>query len=198
MLYNNLCLETAKFASKDSNFSENAISGVLVTKDKMVATDSFRLMEISTLADAKVEDFPMVDGKSAMRGMSPVVVDAKALRGIKIVKNKNLPMLDNVAIKYIDDKKVEFMTTDLETARVTTVKRIDNDFPLYQNIFPAGEPQAKIIVNGDMLAEVLTTLAKVGKLHGVKIKIYGADKPIVLTAGNGHQTARAMMMPIKF
>ena len=51
MLYNKHNLEVAKIASKTTTREE--LTGVLFTKDKTVASDTFRLLEITTPADMK-------------------------------------------------------------------------------------------------------------------------------------------------
>src|SRR3990167_1588711 len=116
MLYNSLNLECAKIADKSDRRPE--LSGVLFTASKTVATDTFRLLEVSVPAGIKPEEFPVVDGATAMRGCSPFLVSAKSLRDIKIKPNKSLPILNHVAIKHIDEQQVQFLTTDLETARI--------------------------------------------------------------------------------
>jgi DNA polymerase III sliding clamp (beta) subunit (PCNA family) len=196
MLYNNLNLEVAKIASKSETRPE--ISGVLFRKDRTVATDSFRLLEIGTSAEIKPEDFPVVDGAKAMRGCKPFIVPARGLKDIKVPKNKNLPIVNNVAIKYVDDKRVEFLTTDLETAHITTARKVEGQFPEYEGIFPTGQSMVEVIINGDYLAELLTIIGKLGGAQKqVKIKVYGPEKPVMLEAGDNNQKGRAMLMPIR-
>ncbi|TSD02694.1 MAG: hypothetical protein Athens071426_409 [Parcubacteria group bacterium Athens0714_26] len=172
--------------------------GVLFTKDKTVATDSFRLLEITTPSGMKPEDFPIVSDATALKECQPFIVPAKSLREIKIPKSKTLPIMENVAIKKLDKEQVEFLTTDLETAKITTARIINGKFPDYEKIFPCDKPIAEILVNGKFLSELLTIMAKLNNLQQeVKIKIYGKDKPMVLEASNKNQKARGMLMPIK-
>lgn len=196
MLYNEHNLSVAKIASKSEMRPE--IAGVYFSKDKTVATDGVRLLEVRTPSDVKVEDFPMVDGKAAMRGVQPFIVPARSVREIKIPKKTNLPICQNVAIKHLDDKRVEFLTTDLETAKITTARRVEGKFPDYEAIFPTGEPAAQVVVNGELLAELVEIMAKVGgATKSVRVKFYGPEKPIVLEAGELNQKARGLLMPIR-
>lgn len=195
MLYNSLNLEVAKIASKSAMRPE--IAGVFFKQDRTVATDGFRLLEVRTPADVKVEDFPMVDGKAAMRGIQPFIVPARSLREIKLPKKTNLPICQNVAIKHLDDKRAEFLTTDLETANITTARKVEGKFPDYEQIFPTGEPAAQVVINGELLAELVAIMAKLNKTSSVRLKFYGPEKPIVLEAGELNQKARGLIMPIK-
>lgn len=194
MLYNSLNLEVAKIASKSDMKPE--IAGVLFKSDRTCATDGFRLLEVRTPADVKPEDFPMVDGKAAMRGVSPFIVPARSVREIKIPKNATMPICENVAIKHLDDKWVEFLTTDLETAKITTARRVESKFPDYEAIFPIGEPVARVVINGELLAELVKIMAKLDRTSAVRLKFYGLNKPVVLEAGNENQKGRGLLMPI--
>ena len=108
MLYNDINLSVAKIASK-SNGLKPVLESVMFTKNFTVATDSYRLIEMSVPKNAKASEFPKVDGVSAMQGCSPFLVSAKMLKEkIKIPKKTSLPILGNVAVKHIHDNRVEF------------------------------------------------------------------------------------------
>jgi len=197
MLYNQHNLDVAKIASK--NYVKPALAGVFFKKDRTVATDGYRLIEEMTPKDADVADFPIADGMSTMKGCKPFIVDAKMLAGIKLPKKTSLPILSNVAIKHIDDKHVEFFTTNLETSEVKTVARIDGNFPDYESLFPTKEPVLEIQINGIYLAEIAMMLSKLSKFPEdvITIKLYGAEKPLVIEAGNINQSGRALIMPVR-
>lgn len=195
MLYNQNNLNCAAIASKSKTKPE--ISGVYFTKDKTVATDTFRLLEVGTPAGVKPEEFPVVDGAAAMRGVKPFLIPARSVKDIKLPKNKNLPICENMAIKHLDDKRAEFLTTDLETAKITTARRVEGQFPDYEQLFPKSKPAAEVTINGQLLAELLTVMAKLDKTSAVRLKLYGGNKPVVIEAGNESQKARGLIMGIK-
>lgn len=195
MLYNKINLEVSRFAS--TNESRPELTGVFFTKDKVVATDSFKLVEITTPRGLKVEDYPKVNGKAAMRGFKPFIVPAKELSKIKISSNKDLPMLNNMAVSYVDDKRVDFITTDLESVQVKSLRRIDGQYPDYERVFPKSKPKAEVLINGDFLAEVAELLAKTNKLRSIRVKFYGENMPLVIESSGEEQTARAMVMPMR-
>ena len=195
MLYNKHNLAVAKFAATGGAREE--LTGVLFTKEKTAATDSFRLLEVSVDSNLKVEDYPKTpQGGSVMRGCKPFIVPAKALAEIKIPKSsKASPVLESVAIKYLDDKRVDFITTNLEAADVKTARCIDAKFPDYSEIFPKHEPLAEMLINGELLAELVKVMSEINK--ELRIKFYGKEKPVVIECGSATQKARGMIMPIR-
>jgi len=196
MLYNQNCVNICKFASKSETRPE--LAGVFFKTDRVVITDGFRLIEMTVPSDIKIEDYPKVQGKSAMRGFKPFIISAKELSKIKIPKNKTLFILNNIAVNYVDDQRVELMTTNLETADIKSFKRIDGQFPDYEKIFPTGEVKAEISCNGEMLAEMLEVMSKLDNNNKtVKIKFYGDNIPLVLEAKNNNQEARSLLMPLR-
>ena len=194
MLYNQNNLNVAKMASVSD--IKLALASVLFTKEKTVATDSFRLLEITTPKNLNVEDFPKVDGASAMRGFQPFMVSAKALKEIKIPKKAKLPIMESVAIKHVDNNRVEFLTTNGESADIKNIKRTNGQFPDYERIFPTEKPLAEVELNGELLAELLEVMSKLDVAQRVKIKVYAPNKPVVLEAGNDNQKGRGMVIPM--
>jgi len=192
MLYNSLNLECARFASKSDNKPE--LASVFFRSDRTVATDGFRLLEVTTPTDVKPEEF----NKDAMRGCAPFLADAKAVAKIKISKHKTLPALDNVAIKHLDKDGATFLLIDDDLSQSTiTARVVDGKFPDYESIFPSGNPVAEVTINGKLLAELLETMAKLNQLSSVKIKFYANDKPFALFAEGNGQAARGLLMPIR-
>lgn len=194
MLYNEHNIAVAKVASKNTVREE--LSGVYFTKDKTVATDSFRLVEMSVPTGVDPADFPTVDGNSPMKGVQPFIVSAKGVREIKIPKKGSLPILSHFAIKHLGERTAEFLTTDLKVADIKSIYRINGKFPDYEQIFPKEKPVAEMRINGVYLAEVLEILAKLSNVSAVDIKFYGSMKPLVIEASNSNQKGRGMVSPI--
>lgn len=199
MLYNEHNLSVAKIASKELTREE--LSGVYFTKDKSVATDSFRLLEVSVSKEQTAESFAKLAklrGESALLGMKPFIVPAKDVKEIKLPKDKSFTISNYAGVKHIDDKKVEFITATTEAANIKSMRRIVGKFPDYENLFPAGEPKAVVVVNGELLSELVEIMAKVGgATKSVKVKFYGPEKQIVLEAGTDTQRARGLLMPVR-
>ncbi len=194
MLYNKHNFAVAKFTGKSGVRLE--LKGVFFTSTKTVATDSFKLVEINA-PKVNAEDFPVVQGKSIMRGFKPFIVSAKGLRDIKFPKRPpHLSVLENAGIKHISENTVEFITTDLESSNSVSVRRIQGEFPEYESIIPTGKPVVEVIVNAQYLVDMLQVLGALDNNRLVKIKLYGKEKPLVIEAGKD-QKGRGLLMPIK-
>ena len=199
MLFNKLNFEVVKFCV--NNESKPEISGVFFLPDKTVATDTFRLVEISTDAAVKVDDFPILPNKkTAMKSFKPFIISRKAVMEVAKMNpgnSKTLPILNYTAVSFVDDKTVEFINTDLETGDAKVCQKVDGKFPDYEMLFIKDAPVAEVEVNGNYMAEILTTLAKFNLLQSVKIKFYGKDKPVLFETSNENQKARAALMPLR-
>lgn len=194
MLYNKHNLSVVRFAAKDG--AKEELTGVLFTKDKTVATDAVRLLEVSVDTAVKVEDYPKVQGNAAMHGCKPFLASVKQLNEIKI-RSGQMPILNCVAIKHLDEKSIEFMSTNLETADIKSVRRIDGKFPDYKKLFPISKPVAQFTIDGLKFAELLKVMSEIGKLGAVQVRYYGTDKPIELRADAETQRSRGLMSVIK-
>ena len=195
MLYNNLNFEAVKFASSSDLRPE--LSGVFFKADKVVATDRFRLVEITTDKTADIKEM----GKEFMQGFKPFIIGAKQVKEMaKIVPNyKRLPQFNYAGISFADDKFVEFISHNLETnlTEKRRASKINGTFPDYEKLFETGNAIAEIEINGNYMAGILETLAKFNFDYKVKIKFYGENKPLIFEAGNASQKARAALMPFK-
>lgn len=196
MLYNKFNLAVAKIAAKDGTREE--IKSVLFKHNLTAATDAICLLEVSTDTTVKVEEFPRVQGANAMLGCKPFLADAKQISEIKLPRVKNgLPVLEFAAIKHLDEKRIDFLTTDLETANIKSVRRFEGKFPDYEGLFPTGDPRVRVVINGAKLVELLKVMSELNKLGAVEMRIYGEDKPVELRAEGVNQRARGLIMPIR-
>lgn len=199
MLYNQLNLDVAKIASTSDIKPEFA--SVYFTSTKTVATDSSRLLEMSTPNDADPADFLTVGDAGALltlpEGVDSFMVNAKKLATIKLPKKMSLSVLNNVAIREVGKNSVEFITNDLESMDTKSIRLTDGNFPNYEQVFPTGKPLAELTLNAELLEGLLEVMGKLNKLHQVTIKVYEAHKPMVLEASNDNQRARGLLMPMK-
>ena len=195
MLYNKNNLNVSKIVSK--NDIKPVLATVAFFKDKTVATDSYRLIEISTPRGQDIEEYPNTD-KNIIREIQdkPILIAAKEVAKIKIKKHKELPVLEN-AVLTENERTNGLLTTDLNTVQnVASLKNTD-DFPDYEQIFPKEEPIISVNVNPKMLAEVLQVLSGINTgLRGLRLEIHGNDNKIVIKAEGKEQTGRGIVMPI--
>lgn len=198
MLYNNLCLSVSKFAAKSQSRPE--LCGVFITPKKVAATDSFRLVEVSVPTNVKVENFPRYNNKSAMKGFKPFIAPAQEFGKIKLpTKKMGLPELNCLAVSHLDDKMVEFFTSNLETGEIKVLRRIEGRYPDYEKVIPTGKPVAEVVINAEYVKEMADLMSKFGKLKDMVIKFYGQDKPVMFESKNPDtgQVARGLIMCLK-
>ena len=181
MIYNQNNLDVCKITSQ-------YYDRVLFTKNKTVATDAVRLIEITTPSSFDIADFP----GQTVKDFEPFCVVADSLSNVKAPKKHNLPICNNVAIEKIEDLSVTFQSVNGSN----NVHKSEVDFPEYEKLFPDVEPMAEVKVNGKLLSEILVMLAKLDKNKFVTLKLYGKNKSIILEAGNSEQQGRALVMPI--
>ena len=191
MLFNKYNLTVAKMASKSE--IKPALASVMFTNTKTVATDGARLLEVSVDSELKLEQAPEVAGRKPMRGVKPFLVPASKVKEIKLPVKPVVAEAGVVSVLHRDDKRVEL---GVGMDDVITTVPVTDEFPQYEQIFPTGKPVLELAVNGRLLAEMLEMMAKLGSVERVNIQLYGGEKPIVLTASNGHQTARGLVMPM--
>lgn len=193
MLYNQHNLDVAKFAATQKG-ARPALKHVLLSPRKTVATDSYRLVEVS------VPETKTTYPKSHLRDWEPFMVSPKALKGIKAPKFKKNTEANYVAVKSIreDGTLADLMTLSADyEEQVRTVDRKPDKFPAYDHLFPGGEPAMKIRVNGRYLAEVAGMLGKMSASEEIEMNVYGAMLAVVLRAhGPEGQIGRAIVMPI--
>lgn len=94
---------------------------------------------------------------------------------------------------------VVFVTGDHRATQATKMHPLEKPFPAYETLFPEGEPQAEVTVNGQYLKELLDAMGEFDQHgHEVTLKIYGDNKPIVLEAetSDKKQKGRALLMGI--
>lgn len=195
MLYNKHNLTVAGFASTSDIRPE--IASVLFTSKKTVATDSYQLLEVATPAEISPEDFPTVGGNIPLTSTEPFMVNAKTIKGIKIKKTKGLPILENICLAGRTPEGINFVSTDLEGASVTSGRIVDGTFPDYEQVFPTDAPACELLINGRMVGELLQAIAGMRADEHVTLKVYGQYKPIVILGGGENQPARGMVMPVQ-
>lgn len=192
MLYNKHNLAVAKIASKSDCRPE--ISGVFFTKNATVATDSFRLIEISCPSDLSVDDFP--SKSPIMRGFKPFIADSEMLNKIKL-GNTAIPIMSTIGIKHIAEDRVEFLKPDENFSDSITVRKINGEFPKYEELMPKKKPVFEISVNSKYLAEVIKILGDLNKTGEVVMKFYDEDSAILIESKGANQEGRGLVMPIK-
>lgn len=198
MLYNKNNLAVAVCAAKNSIRPE--LATVCFTKDYTVATDSYRLLEVS-VPKVDENEFPKIDGKEVEKTIEDkILLSAKEISKIKIKKNKHLSILDNVGIMKNDSGKRMIVSTDLETTTRTSPGEVEDSYPDYHSLFSDGKDiLAEITVNAQLFSELLKAMQGINHAGLVTLKIRKdhVNKPIEIHAASQTQSGRAILMPCR-
>lgn len=194
MIYNKKNLEVSKVANKKD--TRLTLSSVYFTPKATVATDAFRLIEVS-VPKVNISHYP--NDVDVVKDFEPFMVSAGALSKVKApAPNKEFPVLDNVVVTSVTDENVGLTTTDLEVVDTKTLKKVvGEEYPKYEQIKPTGDPVAKIKISAKYLKEMANLLEGYDKQDTVDIEFFGNEKPIVMKASNDIQSAYGLIMPIR-
>lgn len=161
-MYNKNNIAILKVASK----SGGRFQAVAFYGDRTVATDSFRMVEMSATGKAH-----------------PVQVrDSYTLKKeVKIKKG------ETVSLKDLPDRKPPFGDD---------FPNVDQVFKQHFDQVDDEERYSTISLNAEYLEQVLALLKNVSKYKTVKISVpTGPGRPVLLRATSEDQTARALVMP---
>lgn len=164
-------LRIGKLVSKSKVRHE--LTRVLVRDNKVVATDEFKLVEVT---------LPVSDGANI------------AIPGKEIVKLK--PKDGSVQLFAVPGAE-KYMATFIHDGGTIVIDAADGKtYPNYEKVFPTEDPVAEINVSAALLKDVVEFMSKVhdlepenAKLH---IEFFGKGRPIVFKM----QDVRAMLMPL--
>jgi hypothetical protein len=144
------------------------MNSVLIHDKRLVATDSFRLVEVTN----KEEDVEAAE--------SPMLVPGALLKSVKLKTHDRLNV--EPAMLAGPDGRI---VGDIQQA---------NQFPKYEQIFPE-RFASEVMLNADFLAEIAKFIGAYGA--NVKLSVpRERDKPVVLSAETKARSIRVMLMPI--
>jgi DNA polymerase III sliding clamp (beta) subunit (PCNA family) len=189
-------LIAAKFASK--NPSRPVLTGVLVTNEKIVATDSFKLIEITHKSEDSA-DFPIVPGVKLVDQLeSPVLLPAKDLLAkLKFPAKVPLPILEGGALCNDSENNVGIVTSDLETSTTLQFKKIKGDYPDYTRVMPEKPAVQTILMDAQVLMDALQAF-KDDNTNLVELQFFTNLRPLMLVGkSKENENKKALVMPCK-
>ena len=211
MLYNKNNLIIHQITSKDENRPE--LSSVLFKKDRSVATDSFKLIEVKNIGDEwqnLVNDYPILPDKSKPLVNFPkkgIMVDGgsvkKALKNLNEVKSE-LSILKNACIVNANNPdNVKIVSTDLNRVDAVITKKVEGNYPNYEQVVPQNlKNYRKVLVDIKQLKQLVDTLSQMELNSMPIIELYVADdenKPLVIKTKNDDlkQEITGLLMPVR-
>jgi len=158
---------------------KNNLKGVLFTKDKAVATDSFKLIEATH--DFNIKEPTLVD-LPHKRIIEDVKIDAGMTTHETTEETKEFAKEHDVDVPDMFESKGATITDRKGEDRANTIK---GEYPKYEKIKPEGEPVATIKLNAKYLKEVARFIEYNTKdvFKGVTIEIHDKNDPVVFRDG---------------
>jgi hypothetical protein len=207
MLIQRKALEIARAASKDQ--TRQSICGLRIEPDgTTIATDGHILAKFTPTANPDGKEYPVIDGVNADDGenkLQPFTLPNEAvailLKALPKKTTRHLPILRNVALDVEQTNGngcAVAAITDLENPQVFKLRKVTDDFPDYQKVFPQGKPK---LVIGFMMAafeNLLSTLRATG-VDGFVMEIRNETGPALIKARtqDGDGLVTALIMPAR-
>lgn len=211
MLYNKFNFTIRDFCASSSSRPE--LTGVFITPNKTISTDSFILAEVENVK-TDIAGFPEMPNKPKpmTNFQSFILPKDKASDVIKLFKGSNstIPIVNNAVVLKRDKEMVEIAKTDLESVDSIMSRVIDGQYPNTNDILVERGKYVSINVNAGFLKKIagfLSDFTSRNRLKEITIKVpfnnvWEKDKfmsPIRFFAKNDDtgQKARILLMPIK-
>ncbi len=177
-MLNKYNLQIIKIASKD--ISRFALEHLKVEKDKTVACDGRRLIEV-TRPKVNKEDFPVIPGFPLVEDKVFYLNESEIKKVLtNLPKKPFLPILNNIGINQ-QEKSTNLLTTDLDSNAIIQCREKDKDldYPDTEKVYPQGK-HIKIRVSAKLLKEICEQVVNFtdDKNYAIDLSIYGEDKPI--------------------
>src|ERR1041385_2805119 len=165
-------LQVVKAASKDE--TRFALCGIRIEPDgATVATNGHILARFRPTIHPDPKEFPAVEGCSAVdpdgAALAPFTIPTDSvnalLKALPKQKGRVLPILNHIALDVAETNRnghAVCATTDLENPQVIRPRKIDADFPTYENVYPKGKPQMVIGFSLAAFRDALETLKATG------------------------------------
>lgn len=183
------------------------IGGIFVSPKETCATDSFKIIKVSTPKNLDVNDYPVIPNrpKPISNFKSFILSREKAKSIVSIFSSQkdseSLPLLNNAVIVRNDKERVEIGKTDLESYDSVMSRKLEGEFPNYNKMFVENGKFIEIDVNQKFLKEVVDFYVNFvdSPTGGVKIKIpiKGGEAIRFYAKRKDGQETNALLMPIK-
>ena len=201
-------LQVVKAASKDE--TRFALCGIRIEPDgATVATNGHILARFRPTMHPDPKEYPAVEGCSAVdpdgAALAPFTIPSESvnalLKALPKQKGRVLPILNHIALDVAETNRnghAVCATTDLENPQVIRPRKIDADFPTYQNVYPKGKPQMVIGFALAAFRDALDTLKATGvEFFVMEVRVYLAradDLRVLKVRGRAYRVS----VPIRF
>ena len=207
MLLQRKALEIVRAASKDQ--TRQSICGIRIEGDgTTIATDGHILAKFTPTVNPDGKEYPAIEGVNADDGESklqpftlPTEAVAILLKALPKKTPRFLPILGNVALDVEQTNGngcAVAAITDLENPQVFKLRKVSDDFPEYQNVFPKGKPKLVIGFMMPAVENLLSTLGATGVDEFV-VELRDERGPALIKARtkDGDGLVTALIMPAR-
>jgi len=191
------------------NFTTNPqirpnLAWVFFTKNKAVATNSFKLCEIEFLEEEITQEDLNLKNFDYKKYNESVMINKDDFKNIKIPKNNNLPIVENLYIWNIKDWNVEIRGYDLEKYIDIKTTEMKWKFPDYEWFFK-NEWTLEIWFWVDEMIELLQVYKKAW-VNWVKMQLWTPLQPLIFLNNDSSQyelnknwikQIKSILMPLK-
>jgi len=167
------------------------IGGIFITPSHTTATDSFTMIKVSTPKNLDVNDYPVIPNRpKPISDFKSFILSKEKAKSIVSIFNSqedsdSLPILNNAVIVRNDKERVEIGKTDLESYDSIMSRKVEGEFPKYNELFEESGKFIEIEVNPKLLKKVIDFYVNFidSPKGSIKIKIpVKKDSPIRFNA----------------
>jgi len=195
--------EIAKLASE----SNPNLSGVYFKKNKIVVTDNFKLLEVTT-TDYDTSLVPRTEPINFVdKYLIDFMIPAVAFKNVVIPKEKSAEFKEILNKWYFIDRKtdgerttqVSMFTNDLKTEDIIQTRTMNSTFPAYESRFEIDEVYHEVSLSVDHMIDLLKAFKAIWHKSFVMqfaesnlqwVELYGDEIEAV-------EKTRAIIMPLK-
>lgn len=181
------------------------VKGLHVTPDYTEVTNGHYLIRVDApfkgSREEMITDLPIVNGHAAVKKGCEFIIPVAAAKEVErnIPKKSGMPILENAWL--VDDKEEEatFMTTDLETHKPVSFRKILRKFPNTEAVIPKEKAPISIGFDPDYMMQLCQQYKKAG-IDCVSLSLYGLTKAMKIegtTDAETDQSITSVLMPKK-
>lgn len=202
MIINKIVQSLAKNFSAPSNIRPT-LASVFFTKNKAVATDSFKLCEIEFLQNEFTQEDLKLANFEYKKYDESFLINKDDFLKLKIPNIKYTKQLNKIFIWKNSANEIELKSFDFEKYQTTTTIEHSGKFPDYENFFQ-NDWTLEVWVNPDMMIQLMEIYKKAW-VRNVKIILWSPLQPLMFEAHNSEdilaendiKQIKSILMPIK-
>ena len=203
MIYNKTNFRIHSLAEKESRYYLN---GLHVTPNYTEVTNGHYLIRVDAPFSGKrkevLKDLPTPNNYKPVTKESKFILPADTARELEknIPNERSITILNNAWLVEDKEDEATFITTDMQTTKPVTFRKVDQRFPNTDSILEKIPKDAPITIgfNPDYMIKICQQYKKAG-IQGVALSLYGTETAMKIQGKDVHneQTITSLLMPMK-